>query len=51
MCLPQGKFHFPKYQNISPVDKYMNNMQNLIVNVDTCYEKLKRSMETLFYNY
>jgi hypothetical protein len=29
----------------------MNNTQVLSGNVDLCYEKLRKSMETLFYNY
>lgn len=34
-----------------PIDKYMTNTHLLLGDIDTHYEKLKKTLDTLFYNY
>jgi hypothetical protein len=37
VCMPSGKFMISKYESLGPVDKYINNVQTLIWNVDGQY--------------
>lgn len=36
---------------MSVIDKYMTNTQILSGNIDAQYEKLRKALDTLFYNY
>lgn len=51
LCLPNGEVKFPRYESLIPVDKYMTNTHLLLGEIDIQYEKLKKSLDTLFYYY
>ena len=51
LCVPSGEIKFPRYESLIPVDKYMANTHLLLGEIDAQYEKLRKSLDTLFYNY